>query len=555
MDNIRLILVLALAFVLMLIWQAWEADYGPRPAAPATQATGEPAATPAPTEGATPAVARTAPSGVPDVSATPAAPAAAPAETSPRVTVRTDVLTLEIDTRGGTIVSALLNRYAAESGSADRFHLLQPAGPHFFVAQSGLFANPDGIAPTHEMQFAASASEYVLADGLDTLTVDLTWKHETGVEVVKRYVLRRGSYDIELSHHVHNRSAAPWTGRDYRQLLRAEPPSTAKSQFMYTYTGGAAYSADEKFRKYTFAELGDGKLNRDATDGWVAMIQHYFLGASIPPRGSTEHYYGKRLGEHRYAIGHYSPAVTVAPGQSHEFEGSLFVGPKLQDQMNAAAPGLDLTRDYGWLAIIAQPMFLILSWIHTLVGNWGWTIIIFTILIKLVFYKLSETSYRSMANLRKLTPRIQALRDRYGDDKQRLNQAMMEIYQKEKINPLGGCLPILVQIPFFIALYWVLLESVELRQAPWILWIHDLSEKDPYFVLPLLMGVTMVVQQKLSPPPPDPMQAKIMMILPIVFTVFFAFFPAGLVLYWFVNNLLSIGQQWMITRAIEAGAK
>jgi YidC/Oxa1 family membrane protein insertase len=223
--------------------------------------------------------------------------------------------------------------------------------------------------------------------------------------------------------------------------------------------------------------------------------------------------------------------------------------------MEAVAPGLDLTRDYGWLAIIAQPMFLILSWIHTVVGNWGWTIIIFTVLIKLAFYKLSETSYRSMANLRKLTPRIQALRDRYGDDKQRLNQAMMEIYQKEKINPLGGCLPILVQIPFFIALYWVLLESVELRQAPWILWIQDLSEKDPYFVLPLLMGVTMVVQQKLSPPPPDPMQAKIMMILPIVFTVFFAFFPAGLVLYWFVNNLLSIGQQWMITRSIEAGAK
>ncbi len=550
MDNIRLILVLALVFVLMLIWQAWEQDYGPRPSVTTAE---QPEATPS--EAPTAPAVKPAQSVVPELASLPSAPMSPAAETSARVTVRNDVLVLEIDTRGGTVASAYLKKYAAESGSADRFHLLQPSGPQLFVAQSGLFNNVEGIAPTHEVPFAATATEYVLADGQDTVTVDLVWKHESGIEVIKRYELKRGSYEVRLTHLIHNHSSGPWSGREYRQLLRAEPPASAKSQFMYTFTGGAAFSPDEKFRKFTFAELADSKLARDVTDGWVAMIQHYFIAASIPTPGQTKHFYGKRVGDQKYAIGHYSQPVTVAAGQTHAFTGALFIGPKLQDQMDAAAPGLDLTRDYGWLAIIAQPMFLILSWIHSVVGNWGWTIIIFTILIKLAFYKLSETSYRSMANLRKLTPRIQALRDRYGDDKQRLNQAMMEIYQKEKINPLGGCLPILVQIPFFIALYWVLLESVELRQAPWILWIQDLSEKDPYFVLPLLMGVTMVVQQKLSPPPPDPMQAKIMMILPIVFTVFFAFFPSGLVLYWFVNNLLSIGQQWMITRSIEAGAK
>ena len=275
----------------------------------------------------------------------------------------------------------------------------------------------------------------------------------------------------------------------------------------------------------------------------------------MPPRGQTQQFYGKRLPNGRAVIGAYPPALPVEPGASATFSGSLFLGPKLQAELAELAEGLDLTVDYGWLVFLAKPMFWILEQIHDLVGNWGWTIIIFTVLIKLAFYKLSETSYRSMANLRKLTPRIQALKDRYGDDKQRMQQAMMEMYKKEKINPLGGCLPMLVQIPFFIALYWVLLESVELRQAPWILWIDDLSVKDPYFVLPLIMGISMFVQQKLNPPPPDPMQAKILLMLPIVFTVMFAFFPSGLVLYWVVNNLLSIAQQWVITKRIEEGAK
>jgi len=558
MDNIRLILVLSLVFVLMLIWQAWEKDYGQPPVQTQTQVqTGTDAVTPAPADAPPVAPEAPVPSAVPQVVGPAAAAASTPAsDASPRVRVRTDVLDLEIDLRGGTIASTRLNAYELSSDKRDeKFQLLAPAGPSLFVAQSGLFNNPEGIAPTHEAVYTASASDVVLKDGQDSIAVDLVWRHDSGVEVTKRFTFRRGSYQIGVDHILDNQGQTPWSGRDYRQLLRTEPPATPESKFMYTFTGAAAYSPDEKFRKYQFAELAEGKLDKDVTDGWIAMIQHYFVAAWVPPRGLADHFYGKKVGEQKYAIGLYGPAVTISPGQSHTFSGSLFAGPKLQDQMAATATGLDLTVDYGWLAVIAQPMFMILSWIHRLVGNWGWTIIIFTVLIKLVFYKLSETSYRSMANMRKLTPRIQALRDRYGDDKQRLNQAMMEIYQKEKINPLGGCLPILIQIPFFIALYWVLLESVELRQAPWIFWIDDLSVKDPYFVLPLLMGVTMVIQQKLSPAPPDPMQAKIMMILPIVFTFFFAFFPSGLVLYWFVNNLLSIAQQWVITRRIEAGAK
>jgi YidC/Oxa1 family membrane protein insertase len=284
------------------------------------------------------------------------------------------------------------------------------------------------------------------------------------------------------------------------------------------------------------------------------MIQHYFMAAWIPPQGGEETFYTNVLDGPRYIIGKYSPSVSIAPGATHAFENRLFVGPKLQDTLAKIAPGLELTVDYGWLTVLAQPIHWLLAKIHGVIGNWGWSIIVLTILIKLAFYKLSETSYKSMANMRQITPRLQALKDRYGDDKERLNQAMMELYKTEKINPLGGCLPILVQIPVFIALYWVLLESVELRQAPWILWIDNLSAPDPYFVLPLIMGVSMYVQQKLNPAPPDPMQAKIMMSLPFVFTVFFAFFPSGLVLYWVANNLLSIAQQWNITRSIEKAA-
>jgi len=550
MDNVRLFLFLALAFTGMLLYQSWQKDYGPRPAATATSEAVAPVGGPGDAPDV-PAVANTATSGAPATTQ-----AAQPAATSGHlVEVRTDRLILEIDTRGGTIVQAKLANYPVSvEDQQDKFELMSTRPQDFFIAQTGLLASDKTRAPTHEAVYQASGDRFVMADGQDSMNVDLVWHSADGIKVTKRFTFTRGSHQVKLSHIVENDSAKPWSGRDYRQLQRGEPAKTGHA-LMYIYTGGAVYTQEDKYQKYKFDALAEGKLNRDTTDGWVAMIQHYFLAAIVPPRGQTSHFYGKSVGDKRYVIGSYSPPETVVPGASHTFGGSLVIGPKLQQELAGIAKGLDLVVDYGWLTVIAKPIYWILEWIDGVVGNWGWTIIIFTMLIKGVFFKLSETSYRSMANMRKLGPRIKTLKERYGDDKQRMQQAMMEMYKTEKINPLGGCLPMVVQIPFFISLYWVLLESVEMRQAPWILWINDLSVKDPYFVLPVLMGITMLVQQKLNPAPPDPMQAKLMMALPLVFTAMFAFFPSGLVLYWFVNNLLSIAQQWVITRRIEQGAK
>jgi YidC/Oxa1 family membrane protein insertase len=551
MDNVRLLLFMALAFLGMLLYQAWQEDYGPA----RQTAQREQAAPPPATAADTPVVPQRA-----DIDeAAPSVPgttdSAAPAASGGLIEVHTDAFDMLIDTRGGTIVDARLVQYPVAVNKPDeKYRLLSQRPSDFFIVQSGLLGADKARTPTHEAVFTASAERFDLKEGEDSLTVDLQWQSPDGVSVTKRYTFRRGSHAIQLEHLVSNASDQPWTGRDYRQLQRGEPADSG-NVFMYTYTGGAIYSQEDKYQKYDFEDLGAGKLDRDVIDGWVAMIQHYFLAAIVPTRGQQQHFYGKRLNNGRAVIGTYTPAQSVAPGASASFVGQLVVGPKLQAELETIAQGLDLTVDYGFLVFLAKPMYWVLEQIQGLVHNWGWTIIIFTVLIKLAFFKLSETSYRSMANMRKLTPRIQALKDRYGDDKQRMQQAMMEMYKTEKINPLGGCLPMLVQIPFFIALYWVLLESVELRQAPWILWIDDLSIKDPYFVLPLIMGVSMFIQQKLNPPPPDPMQAKILMALPIVFTVMFAFFPAGLVLYWVVNNLLSIAQQWVITKRIEEGAK
>jgi len=548
MDNVRLFLFMALAFLGMLLYQSWQEDYGP-----VQQTAAEDAAPATTTAGDTP----TAPHQADIDSAAPSVPGVAAAATGSKaglIKVRTDTLDLVIDKRGGTIVDARLIQYPVAVDRPDeKYRLLSQRPSDFFIVQSGLLGTETERTPTHEAIFTASSDTFELKEGEDSLVVDLTWQSADGVEVIKRYTFNRDTHAVQLEQLVNNSSETVWTGRDYRQLQRGEPVDTG-SAFMYTYTGGAIFSQEDKYQKYDFEELGSGQLNRDVKDGWLAMIQHYFLGAIVPPRGEDQHYYGKQLSNGRAVIGGYGPAKTIAPGASDNFTGTLFLGPKLQQELSELAEGLDLTVDYGFLVFIAKPMYWVLEKIQGFVGNWGWTIIIFTILIKLAFFKLSETSYRSMANMRKMTPRIQALKDRYGDDKQRMQQAMMELYKTEKINPLGGCLPMLVQMPFFIALYWVLLESVELRQAPWILWIDDLSIKDPFFVLPVIMGVSMFVQQKLNPPPPDPMQAKIMMALPLVFTAMFAFFPSGLVLYWVVNNLLSITQQWVITKRIEEAA-
>ena len=557
MDNLRLILFLALAMVMFMLWQAWEQDYGTAssPAQSSVQSDvalpGDQPATPAvSTESGVPAIST---SSTIDNSATSTTSAVASAEPAGEVVrIETDLLQLEVDTRGGTVSSLLLNEYPVSLDTPNiKYRLMKPNAPDLYLAQSGLIAGKGAAAPNHKSLYRSAKNEYRMAEGMDSLTVDLVWNSDNGVSVTKRFIFNRGSYAITVQHLVNNGSGAPWSGREYRQLVRSPGEKDGQSAFMYTYTGGAIYSPEEKYEKISFDDMEDKDLKRDVTDGWIGMLQHYFIGAWVPPAEQSNHFYSKELPGKSYQLGAYTPSVSVAPGTEHTFETRLVVGPKLQNELREIAPGLDLTVDYGWLTVLAQPIFWLLSKLHALLGNWGWAIIVLTLLIKLAFFKLSATSYRSMANMRKMTPRMQALKDRYGDDKQRLNQAMMDLYKKEKINPLGGCLPILVQIPVFIALYWVLAEAVELRQAPFILWIDDLSIKDPFYVLPLIMGVSMFVQQKLNPAPPDPMQAKIMMSLPFVFTVFFAFFPAGLVLYWVMNNLLSIAQQWYITRQIE----
>jgi YidC/Oxa1 family membrane protein insertase len=559
MDNVRLLLFMALAFLGMLLYQAWQEDYGVMSQQSAEEnivSANTPVDVSANISSDTPVAPVRADidgSVAPVVTAGPDVDS--PASTARIIEVVTDTFNIAIDTLGGSIVDARLIQYPVAVDRPDvPYRLLSQRPSDFFIVQSGLLGADSERTPTHQATFTATADRFEMQDGQDSLVVELVWRSADGLSVTKRYTFRRGTHAVQLEHVVDNASQTPWDGREYRQLQRGEPTDSGNA-FMYTYTGGAIFSQEDKYQKYDFDDLGDGKLNRDVTDGWISMIQHYFLAAIVPPRGEQQHYYGKRLPNGRAVIGAYTPARTVQPGSQATFVGTLFVGPKLQAELEQLAEGLDLTVDYGFLVFIAKPMYWVLEQIQGFVHNWGWTIIIFTILIKLAFFKLSETSYRSMANMRKLTPRIQALKDRYGDDKQRMQQAMMEMYKTEKINPLGGCLPMLVQIPFFIALYWVLLESVELRQAPWILWIDDLSIKDPYFVLPLIMGASMFVQQKLNPPPPDPMQAKILMFLPVVFTVMFAFFPSGLVLYWVVNNLLSIAQQYVITKRIEEGAK
>ncbi len=555
MENKRLFLFVALSVVILLLWQAWQADYAPTqspiassdaPALPSSS----PSATDVPAVAPTPASADV-PVGETPVD-TPVMKRDADVARGERVRVVTDVLSVEIDTLGGDVRQADLLAYPVLVNVPDKpFRLLSDETGPLFIIQSGLVSA--GAAPDHHARYQAAQAEYRLSAGMETLEVPLTWTNDEGLTVTKTYVFRPGSYAIELRHDVNNAGTTEWQGRQYRQLHRER--SERESAFIYTYTGGVISSENNKYEKVDFDDMADANLSRDFQGGWVAMIQHYFVAAVVPAQDENNHYYSKALDGDRYVLGLVSPTKSIAPGESGSFGSRIYVGPKLQHNLEEVAPNLELTVDYGMLTFISKPLFWLLEWIVSLVHNWGVAIILLTLLIKLAFYKLSEASYRSMANMRRMSPKLQQLKERYGDDRQRMSKAMMELYKKEKINPLGGCLPILVQIPVFLALYWVLLESVELRQAPFVLWINDLSTKDPYYILPLIMGATMFIQQKLNPPPPDPMQAKIMMALPFIFTLFFAFFPAGLVLYWVSNNVLSITQQWYITRKVEQAAE
>jgi YidC/Oxa1 family membrane protein insertase len=546
----RFILLFALAFVGLLLYQAWMRDYGARtPLAPISTAAQPPEAASIPVTPAMP-LSNVEPQGTEQI----------PIETSriaDFVTVETDVLRVEISTRGGTLENLHLLRYPLTTEQPEiKFQLFKPHEPNFYVAQSGLIAGKNEPAPTDTAMFTVDKPKYVLTPGTDKFNVDLTWSNALGIKMIKRFIFTRNSYLIELNQIIENTTAAAWSARAYVQLQRSKPIESEEASFAKAYNGTAYYNAKEKFEKISFDDIAKTQLaNKTMSDGWIAMVQHHFISAWVIDKttGNTgdKTLYTNKYPNVRYAIGMYSPPIKVAPGQTFVFTDKLFVGPKLQNHLAAIAPGLDLTVDYGWLTVIAQPIFWLLDQLHYLFGNWGWAIIFLTVLIKVAFYKLSESSYKSMADMRKLTPKLQEVKDRYGDDTERLNQAMMDLYRKEKINPLGGCLPIVVQIPVFIALYWVLLESVEMRQAPFALWINNLSAPDPYFILPLIMGISMFVQQQLNPAPMDPIQAKVMMGMPLIFTIFFAFFPSGLVLYWVVNNLLSIAQQWYIVRAVE----
>lgn len=484
----------------------------------------------------------------------PNAPEQTASVTNGLIQIETDTLQVSINPLGGDIVSLALPAYPIRKDRPDLpFQLLELNNSRTYIAQSGLAGRdgPDARANGRPL-YTTEQSNYRLADGSDSLVVDLHFT-DAKVDYIKRFTFTRGNYLIDVEYIIDNQSGSTWTGSLFGQIKRdkSSDPSSSSTTGMATYLGAAYWSADNSYTKLKFGNMDDNRLKQTVEGGWIAWLQHYFVSAWIPQADTQNLYQSRKDSQGNYIVGFVSPAVSVSAGQQGTISADFYAGPKIQERLKAISKGLELTVDYGFLWWIAQPLFWVLSLIHSVVGNWGWSIILLTVLIKAVFFPLSATSYRSMANMRRVAPKLQALREQHGEDRQKMSQGMMELYKKEKINPLGGCLPILVQMPVFIALYWTLMESVEMRQAEWLGWITDLSLKDPFFILPILMGASMFIQQQLNPTPPDPMQAKVMKMLPIIFTFFFLWFPAGLVLYWVVNNVLSIAQQWYITRQIE----
>jgi YidC/Oxa1 family membrane protein insertase len=548
MGNHRLLLYFTLFFISYLLWAQWQMDYGPKPVDTDTVASERSVERTGSEDAGVPLA------GVPDTpkQKTVSVETGTIEKTSQRIKVITDVVEVEIDTRGGDIRKLTLRNYAVEADKPDiKLDLLSEKEMSYHVAQSGLVSVNAGSAPTHNANYAAEQFVYRLGEGENEIRVPLHWSGENGEKVTKTFIFNRGDYTINVSHSI-IAGNSEWSGSQYMQLVRASTAGESESTFIRSYAGGVIYNDEIKYEKYDYDDIAEETLNQELKDGWLAMLQHYFLAAWVPEKNNTNLYYSRhnaRLGH--YTLGTRSPAQRLKPGEKTEFSARLVAGPKLQYRLEEIEPGLELTVDYGVLTIIAKPLFWLLDIYHGWFNNWGWAIIFLTITVKAIFYKLSEMSYRSMAKMRKVAPRIKQMKEKYGDDRQGMSKAMMEMYKREKINPMGGCFPILVQIPVFISLYWVLLESVEMRHAPFALWIDNLSAMDPYFVLPVMMGVSMFIQQKLNPAPIDPVQQKVFQIMPFAFTIMFAFFPSGLVLYWVVNNILSITQQWIITKRIE----
>jgi len=546
--NQRVLLYFTLFFIIYMLWAQWQLDYGPKPV-PADNATQTNI------KAENNASLEAIPEAVTTVNAEQPAIAAIEQSTmagSERIKIVTDVMEVEISTKGGDIRRVLLREYATTADKPEeKLVLLTDASFNFHIAQSGLVSVNEGTAPSHNAVFRSEQSIYRLAEGEDIIEVPLFWENETGVTVKRVLTFKRGSYVIDVNNFI-TAGAEKWSGSKYMQITRSRPIEAESSFFIHTYAGAVIFNEEIKYEKISFSDIAESNLNLQLKDGWVAMIQHYFLSAWVPVENKNNLFFSRHNpGKDHYTIGIRTSAISIDAGQTGEISARLVVGPKLQNKLADIAPGLDLTVDYGILTIFAKPLFWLLNFFYEIFGNWGWAIIFLTLTVKLLFYKLSEMGYKSMAKMRKVAPRIQKMKEQFGDDRQAMSKAMMDMYKREKINPMGGCFPILVQMPIFISLYWVLLESVEMRHAPFGLWLTNLSAKDPYFILPLLMGISMYIQQKLNPAPIDPMQQKIFAIMPYAFTIMFAFFPSGLVLYWVVNNILSIAQQYVITKRIE----
>jgi YidC/Oxa1 family membrane protein insertase len=551
MDIKRTVLWVVFSLSLILLWDNWMRYTGkPSMFFPTANQQAKPAETAANAPANNVAVPQQ-PAGAAATATPGAVPAAAPQAQGQVITITTDVMKASIDTLGGEVTRVELLKHKDAQDPTKNVVLFDKSAERTYLGQTGLIGGP---FPTHRTAFTAQPGARDI-DGNNELKLVMS-AEQGGVKLTKTFIFKRSDYTIDIQHQVSNDSGAPVSPSLYVQLVRDGGKLPGDSRFYSTFTGPAVYTDADKFQKIAFDKIDGGKDNHatHADNGWIAMIQHYFVSAFVPPEKTPRDIFTKKLDNNLYAVGEIMPLGAIAPGASATMDIRLYSGPQESKVLESVAPGMELVKDYGWLTIIAKPIFWLMTNIHAALGNWGWTIIALTVLIKLVFFPLSAASYRSMAKMKLVTPRMTAIRERHKGDPQKMNQAMMELYKTEKINPLGGCLPIAVQIPVFISLYWVLLASVEMRNAPWLGWIHDLASPDPFYILPVIMAVSMFVQTKLNPTPPDPVQAKVMMFMPIVFSVMFFFFPAGLVLYWVVNNVLSIAQQWVITRKYQAPA-
>lgn len=550
LDSVRFALYVLLAVIGLMIYQAWQKDH-PQSQPEATAATAQAEHMPV-MPGTSAQVNQSA-----SVTAAVTAPALPPSATAKIVSVKTDLLEVKIDTQGGDIIGVNLLAYPESRGSASPFVLLTNDAKTRYIAESGLLSNNGPDTAQGQAIYTVSQDHYELGADQQDLVVRLDWKNKQGVSVAKFFTFKRDSYEVRVSYEIKNQTSEPWQGSLYTQLMRTDtpPPNHGGLMNLATYFGAAISSPEKTYDKISFKQMREKNVSQVIQGGWAAMIQHYFIGAWIPAANNSSTYYSKVTPDGLFTLGMIGQPLSVAPGATSTVAATLYAGPAIADRLEAAAPGLKLTVDYGWFWFISIIIFWMMEQIHSVIGNWGWSIVLVTLIIKLMFYQLSAKSYRSMSGLKKIQPRIEALKKRFGDDRQALTQATLALYREEKVNPMGGCLPILIQIPVFIALYWVLVESVQLRQAPFIFWIHDLSQPDPFYVLPVLMGLSMFLQQRLNPPPPDPIQAKIMMFMPVLFSVMFANFPSGLMLYWVVNNSLSYLQQWHIMRRLDKEPK